>query len=180
MTARTPSARSFRRSRRRAGGERALHETNWAGLRQAGPVGRLLDEVADPPGGLREPSESLPVGAAGGRDRDPLPAHETETDPDVCLGDVLVDLRVGEARQGGVLGVDEHLGLGGAGDLGEVENDLRDLEPLCRRPAGPHLDGAHFITPTWTLRNRAPEQACPTWPVCGGSPLPQFGVPSIT
>ena len=35
-------------------------------------------------------------------------------------------------------------------------------------------------TPIWTLRNRAPEQAWPTLAPWPGSPLPQFGVPSIT
>ena len=40
--------------------------------------------------------------------------------------------------------------------------------------------GYHFPTPTWTLRKRAPGTAWPTWPVWPGSPLPQFGVPSIT
>jgi len=38
----------------------------------------------------------------------------------------------------------------------------------------------HFPTPTWTFRKRAPDTP---WPTCApwlGSPLPQFGVPSIT
>ena len=38
----------------------------------------------------------------------------------------------------------------------------------------------HLPTPTWTSRKRAPGTACPTCPVWPGSPLPQFGVPSIT
>ncbi len=91
-----------------------------------------------------------------------------------------MDLRVGKAGKRGILGVDEHLGLGRARVLGVAEDGLRDRKPLGGRPARPHLDGAHFITPTWTLRNRAPEQAWPTWPTWEGSPLPQFGVPSIT
>ncbi len=164
----------------RAVGKRTIHEADRAGLRQPHPVGRLLHQVADPPCRVRQPEEGIRIGSAGGRDTDPLATHEAEVDPDVRLGHVLVDLGVGEARERGILGHHEDLGLGRPGRLGMAEDDLRDREPFRRRPAGPHLDRAHFMTPTLTLRNRAPEQAWPTWPVCGGSPLPQFGVPSMT
>ena len=170
----------LRGRRGRAVGKRAADGADRAGFGQARPVGCLLHQVADPPGRLRQPEEGVGVGSPGGRDGNSLAAHEAEVDPDVRLGHVLVDLRVGEARERGILGHHEDLGLGRPGRLGMAEDDLRDREAFRRRAAVPRLHRAHFMTPTWTLRNRAPEQACPTWPVCGGSPLPQFGVPSIT
>ena len=52
-------------------------------------------------------------------------------------------------------------------------------ERLLRVPADA-VRRAHATTPTRTLRNRAPDTPWPTCPAWPGSPLPQFGVPSIT
>ena len=73
---------------------------------------------------------------------------------------------------------DQRLGLARAGRLGRVDDLLREAQRLLGVAPDPVL-GAHPITPTRTLRNRPPETPCPTWPVCPGSPLPQFGVPHI-
>src|SRR5262245_19893092 len=78
-------------------------------------------------------------------------------------------------------GPDQRLGLGGAGLRGRLDDPLAELERLGG--GGLRVDGrgrvGHAITPTRTLRNRAPETPWPTCPVCPGSPLPQFGVPHI-
>ena len=71
---------------------------------------------------------------------------------------------------------DERLGLGRAGCLGRAgrpRSASRRAAPGRRRSRL----AAHATTPTWTLRNRAPETPWPTWPIWPGSPLPQFGVP---
>src|SRR5919197_4069535 len=39
------------------------------------------------------------------------------------------------------------------------------------------LERAHFITPTWTLRNRAGAAPCDTWALWPGCPLPQLVSP---
>ena len=91
-----------------------------------------------------------------------------------------MDLAVGEPGERRLLGGHERLGLAGA--LGQRESDRRlgEAEPVgvvapLRLPPA----GYHFPTPIWTSRNRAPLTAWPTWPPWPGSPLPQFGVPSI-
>src|SRR5262249_36227751 len=97
----------------------------------------------------------------------------------VRLGHVLVDLAVREPGQTGRLDRDERLGLRRAGGGRERDGPLRNRERVDRRG----LVGSrahHLPTPTWTSRNRAPEQAWPTCAPWPGSPLPQFGVPSIT
>ena len=150
--------------------------------RQAAPIVELLDDPGDGRRVLGQPPEALRIGPAGRGHAHPLADDDAQVDGDVALGDVLVDLAVGEAGQGGVLGHDQRLGLGDA-----VVLDLRRGRPrpapvrrwLDRR-SSPVLPGYHLPTPTWTSRKRAPGTACPTWPVWPGSPLPQFGVPSMT
>ncbi len=89
-----------------------------------------------------------------------------------------MDLAVGEARERGVAGHDERLGLAGTGRLGLPDDLLRQAERRLR-VAGDRVRAAHATTPTRTLRNRAPLTPWPTCPDWGGSPLPQFGVPHI-
>src|SRR5262249_2872572 len=117
------------------------------------------------------------------------------------LVDVLVDLAVREPGQRGVVRGHEDLGLRRARSQRPAQDILGQPERLGRRIAGAHpragagahgrRGGAtgrvrcrdlphHLPTPTWTSRNRAPETAWPTWAPWPGSPLPQFGVPSIT
>ncbi len=116
------------------------------------------------------------VGPAGRRDADPPTQDEPEVDGRARLRDVLVDLAVGEPGQGGVVGEDERLGFGGTGLLGGLQDLLGEGQAAARID----VDAHPLPTPTWTLVNRAPGTAWPTWPVWLGSPLPQFGVPSIT
>ena len=92
-----------------------------------------------------------------------------------------MDLAVGEPGQRGVLGHDERFRFGhafaervGKGRLGQAQRVLGSI--VVHRLSRAY----HLPTPTWTSRNRAPGTAWPTWPVWPGSPLPQFGVPSIT
>ncbi len=113
------------------------------------------------------------VGPARRRDADPLADDEAEIAGRARLGDVLVDLAVGEPGQLGVVGRHQCLGLGRAGRRREGHCPLGDRQPLRGAVA------AQLSTPTWTFRKRAPETAWPIWPTWPGSPLPQFGVPSI-
>ena len=78
------------------------------------PVVELLDVAGDRGGVLGQPAQALGVGPPRRRDPDALADHEPEVDRDVRLGDVLVDLAVGEPGQRGVLGRDEGFGLGHA------------------------------------------------------------------
>ena len=95
----------------------------------------------------------------------------------------------GEAGQAGVVGGHEGFGLGCARSLGVGQCSLRHREdfgrvktvavaPLVATRIAPVAH--HLPTPIWTSRKRAPEQAWPTLAPWPGSPLPQFGVPSIT
>ena len=63
---------------------------------------------------LGEPAQTLRVGPSRGCHADPLADHDPEVHGHVGLGDVLVDLAVGEAGQRLVLGHDQRLGLGHA------------------------------------------------------------------
>ena len=146
--------------------------------RQARPLLELLDGRGDRGGTLDERLDPLVVDPAGRRHADPAAVHEPEVDERLGAGDVLVDLRVGEARQGRFAGHDQGLGLARARPLGRVDDLLGEAKRLLGVAPDPVL-GAHPITPTRTLRNRPPETPWPTWPVCPGSPLPQFGVPHI-
>ena len=74
---------------------------------------------------------------------------------------------------------DEGLGLGDAIARREREGGLGQGERVATPIVVHRLASYHLPTPTWTSRNRAPDTAWPTWPVWPGSPLPQFGVPSI-
>ena len=100
--------------------------------------------------------------------------HQNVAETNVALNlRFVVGNRVGVASSGRT--DDEGLDFGGARVEGQLDRALRVRE------GAPGLRPAHhFPTPTWTSRNRAPEQAWPTWPPWPGSPLPQFGVPSIT
>ena len=111
------------------------------------------------------------------------PTDEAEAQLGVRLLDVLVDLAVGEAGERGVLGGDQRLGLGRPlgrrqpdGFLGQGQPGPRVASSAVRPVARAVY---HLPTPIWTSRNRAPLTAWPTWPTWPGSPLPQFGVPSI-
>ena len=208
MTARTPSARNSGvaaavavapadrrpdRSRRRPGGAgRPAQSSSSSQL-------RAIDG-----GAMDERPQALGVDAPGRDHGDPAPDDVPQAHREAPLGDVLVDLAVGEPGQRRVAGHDEDLGLGGADPqrptedvLGEREGRLGILgagpargidgpsaAPARRTASAPGLRlvraAHHLPTPTWTLRNRAPGTACPTRAVCDGSPLPQFGVPSIT
>ena len=72
--------------------------------REAAPVVELLDHPGDRGGVLGQPAEALRVGPTRRRDPDPLADHDAQVDRAVGLGDVLVDLAVGEAGQRGILG----------------------------------------------------------------------------
>ena len=121
------------------------------------------------------------IGPAGRGDPDPLADDDAQVDRDVRLGHVLVDLAVGEPGQRRVLGRDQRLGLGDAVAHRERQRGLGQGERVAASIVVHRLAPAyHLPTPTWTSRNRAPGTAWPTWPVWPGSPLPQFGVPSIT
>ena len=93
-------------------------------------------------------------------------------------GDVLVDLGVREPGQRALAADDERLRLVRAGGLCRLDHALGEPQRVVRVTADA-VRRAHATTPTRTLRNRAPDTPCPTWPVCPGSPLPQFGVPHI-
>ena len=96
------------------------------------------------------------------------------------LGDVLVDLAVGEPGQRGLLAGDQDLGLGDAVAGRQRERGLGQGEGVAGSIVVHRAPAYHLPTPTWTSRKRAPGTAWPTWPVWPGSPLPQFGVPSMT
>ena len=101
----------------RIGGGRAVAGVDVLGLGRSGepaPVLELLDDPGDRRGALGEPSQALVVGPPGRRHADALPDDEPQVHDSVGLGDVLVDLAVGEAGQRGVLGHDQRLGLGRA------------------------------------------------------------------
>ena len=142
-------------------------------LREPRPVLELLDIAGDRAGTFDEASDAVVVGPTRRRDAHPLADDEAEIAGRARLGDVLVDLAVGEAGQLGVVGGDQCLGLGRAGRDGQRDGPPGDRQPLRGAVA------AQLSTPTWTFRKRAPETAWPIWPTWPGSPLPQFGVPSI-
>ena len=168
MTARAPSAR-------RSAPASAVAETNpssgsWLrpsgsgmiaarGIRRGalGDRPRALDDAADP--GL--------VQAVRARHADPVVVDDTNLELRVVLAHVLVDPVVGEPRERGVLPDVERLGR----LRGRVRQ--RTVEEVVDLRAG----GYHRPTPTFTPRNRAGAAPWPTWPVCTGSPLPQFGTP---
>ena len=89
------------------GGRPAVGGGDVADLGRAGeaaPVVELLDDPGDRGGVLGQPAQALGVGPARRRDPDPLADDDPQVDRAVGLGDVLVDLAVGEAGQRGVLG----------------------------------------------------------------------------
>src|SRR4029079_5164924 len=80
-----------------------------------------------------------------------------------------------------VPGAHQRLGLGRTRLRRRLDDPFAERERLGG--GDPRVDRrgrvGHDITPTRTLRNRAPETPWPTCPVWPGSPLPQFGVPHI-
>ena len=149
---------------------------------QPAPVRELLHDPGDRAGVGREPAQALVVGPTARGDPDPLADDEAQVHHHVALGDVLVDLAVGEPRQGGLVRHDQRLGLGGTFLLGEGDGGLGELQRIACAVIDHRDDhrAYHLPTPTWTFRKRAPGTAWPTWPTWPGSPLPQLGVPSIT
>ena len=147
-------------------------------LGQARPVLELLDVGGDVAGPLHERANPLVVGAPGGGDAHPPAAHEAQVDEHLRAGDVLVDLGVGEPRERRLTGHDQRLRLRGARPFRQRGDALGEPERLGGIAADA-VSLAHAITPTRTLRNRAPETPWPTWPVWPGSPLPQLGVPHM-
>ena len=183
MTARTPSARSSGEASAVAGANAAGDRPRSAWARAGRPSPRAPRRPGRSPAALaasrRSPSSSVrPDEATPTR----LPTTKRRFTVTFRLGHVLVDLAVREAGQRGVLGHDQRLALGRALALGVGEHALGERQGVAgpvvvhRRARRPH----HLPTPTWTSRNRAPGTAWPTCPVWPGSPLPQFGVPSIT
>ena len=90
-----------------------------------------------------------------------------------------MDLGVGEPGQRRLARDDQRLGLARAGRLGRLDDLFREAQRLLGVAADARARPLIAITPTRTLRNRAPDTPWPTWPVWPGSPLPQFGVPHI-
>ena len=146
-----------------------------ARLGQTAPVRQFLDDPRDGDGLGGQRPQALVVRPTGGRDADPLADHHTQVDRDLALGDVLVDLAVGESGQRAVLAHDHGFDFGGSCGEREPERAVGELQRDRILLAAHHLP-----TPTCTSRKRAPGTAWPTWPTWPGSPLPQFGVPSIT
>ena len=93
----------LRGRRGRAVGKRAADGVG-SGRARAGPIQSGVSSTRSliRPAVSASRAEGVAVGSPGGRDADPLAAHEAQVDPDVGLGHVLVDLRVGEARERGV------------------------------------------------------------------------------
>ncbi len=176
ITARTPSARSSGVALAVASAKDAGNLLDRRRLRQAAPVLELGGVPGDRPRCLGQPPEALIVDAVARGDSHAPPDDEAKVDLGVRLGDVLVDLAVGEAREPGVIGGDERFRFRRAGLLGIGKGSFGEREDARRIAAVVH----HLPTPIWTSRKRAPEVACPTLAPWPGSPLPQFGVPSIT
>jgi hypothetical protein len=124
---------------------------------QAAPVIELLAGSGDRRRPADEGRQAFLVRPARPGDRDPAAGDEAKADVDVGLGDVLVDLAVGEASQGGVVGHDQDLGLGRTHAERATQHVFGERKSRCVRRAAHHLP-----TPTWTLRNRAPLTPWPT------------------
>ena len=107
-------------------------------------------------------STSAPMPSSSTRPDDATPTrrplHEPEVDEGLGAGDVLVDLGVREPRQGRLAGDDQGLGLARAGLLRGLDDPLREPQRLLGIAPDAVL-GAHPITPTRTLRNRAARDA---------------------
>ena len=165
----------FRRGRGGVGVEATCRRLQRARHRQTAPVRELLDDARDRNSLGSQGPQARVVGSPGGRHADPLADHHPQVDRHLALRDVLVDLTVGEAGERAVFAHDHCFGFGGSGGEREPERAVGELQ------RDRVLFSAHHLpTPTWTSRKRAPGTACPTWPTWPGSPLPQFGVPSIT
>ncbi len=176
ITARTPSARS-------SGVALAVASANDAGISRIGvgsgrpPQSWSSAELrAIAPAVSASRSQALVVDAVARRDPDPPADDEAEVDLGVGLGDVLVDLAVGEPREPCVIDVNERFRFCRAGPLRVAEGPFGQGEDARWIAAVAH----HLPTPIWTSLKRAPEVAWPTLAPWPGSPLPQFGVPSIT
>ena len=150
---------------------------------EAAPVVELLHDPGDGHRVLGQAAQAFRVGSTGRGDADPLADDHPQVDHDVGLGHVLVDLAVCEASQCRILGHDQGLRFRHAmahrlreDGFGQGQRVMRSIV-VHRRGA---RQAYHLPTPTLTFRKRAPGTAWPTWPVCPGSPLPQFGVPSMT
>ena len=162
MTARTASARNSGLASAVARLYAAGTSLIAVGARQPAPVLELLDDPGDRGGVLGEPAQTLVVGPVGRGDADPLADHDPQVDRDVPLGDVLVDLAVGEAGQRRILGGDQRLGLGhavaqGVGERGLGQGERVAGSVVVHRSASPRR--YHLPTPTWTSRKRAPGTA---------------------
>ena len=175
MTWRTASARNSGVAVAVSASKPSAAGPERARLGQTAPVRQLLDDARDGDGLGGQGPQALVVGPTGGRDADPLADHHTQVDRDLALGDVLVDLAVGESGERAVLAHDHCFGFGGSRGEREPERAIGELQRDRILLAAHHLP-----TPTCTSRKRAPGTAWPTWPTWPGSPLPQFGVPSIT
>ena len=89
----------------------------------------LLHVPGDPARRLCDRPESVRVEPPGRCHPDPAADHEAQVELGVRLGHVLVDLAVGEAGQGGVLGGHQCLGLGGSLGGGQAERLLGHGQP---------------------------------------------------
>jgi hypothetical protein len=118
---------------------------------------RAFDEIANP--GLVEP---VRAGHA-----DPVAVDNANLELRIVLAHILVDPVVGEPGERRVLPDVQRLRR----LSGRVRQ--RAVEEVVDLRAG----GYHRPTPTFTPRNRAGAAPWPTWPVCTGSPFPQFGTP---
>ena len=141
-----------------------LHRGRRSGRRQAAPAG--VDRLqAGRIGHLRdEASKRRVIGLGGAAGGGAAVKVEAQHDAAGIFGHVLVDERVGEAREPAPPGDNRHLRL--SRWIDGAEHPLRD----GKQPAHPR-------TPTRTPRKRAGTDGWPVCPTCIGCPLPQFGVP---
>ena len=114
---------------------------DWRRFGQAGPVVELLGVPRDGDGRLGQPPQALVVEAVARRDSDPPADRDPEVEALVRLGDVLVDLAIGEARQASLIGRDDRLDFVRAAGL--RQGDRSD-------PGGERVEprAHHLPTPT--------------------------------
>ena len=152
MTARTPSARNSGVASAVASLQAIVDPIDLApsGRRgQASPVLQLLAAPRDRGGAMDEASEGpphrrVPVETTAIR----RPDDVAQVDGRVPLGDVLVDLAVGESGQRRVAGHDEHLGLRRADSERPAEDVLGEREGRL----GILRTGSARERPPWRLR----------------------------
>jgi len=119
---------------------------------KAGPVLELRRVAGDRDCRIGEATKAVVVEAVARRHPDASPDGHPQVHALVRLGDVLVDLAVGEPRQARLIGRYDGFDLVGSGGLRQRHGPDTRSERVDAR-------AHHLPTPTWTSRNRAPEQA---------------------